>query len=101
MAKTRTARAQADALLPHLLTLAVQANEQMAHISLLMDTRNSLDTPFEPPAVKDIMDVASPELQRAMLKQALTDEMRRQLKALSLTVDALYDCTGRVTELAG
>lgn len=101
MAKTRTNRAQADALLSHLLTLAVHASEQMAHISLLMDTRNSLDATFEPPAVKDIMDIASPELQRAMLKQTLTDEMRRQLKALSLTVDSLYDCTNRVTELAG
>jgi len=49
VAKTRTNRAQADALLSHLLTLAVHANGQMAHISLLMDTRNSLDAPFEPP----------------------------------------------------
>lgn len=47
------------------------------------------------------MDIASPELQRAMLKQTLTDEMRRQLKALSLTVDSLYDCTDRMTDLAG
>ena len=100
MAKPRPARAQADALFVHLLTLAVQANKHMAHLSLLLDTRSSLEPPFELPAGKDILDIASPELQRAVLKQALSDEMRRQLKALSLTVEALYDCTDKVTTLA-
>lgn len=100
MAKPRTARAQADALFTYLLTLAVQANEQLAHLSLLLDTRSSLEPPFEPPAGKGILDIASPEVQRSVLKQALTDEMRRQLKALSHTVEALYDCTEKVSNLA-
>lgn len=98
--RSASTRAQADALFTYLLTLAVQANEQMAHLSLLMDTRSSLEPRLEPPAGKDILEIASPEVQRAVLKQALSDEMRRELKALSLTVEALYDCTDKVTGLA-
>ncbi len=101
MAKPRTTRAQANALCTYLLTLAVQANEQLAQLSLLLDTRSSLEPPFEPPAGKDILDIASPEVQRAVLKQTLTDEMRRQLKVLTLTVEALYECTEKVSNLGG
>lgn len=99
-ARSTSARAQANALFTYLLTLAVQANEQMAHLSLLLDTRSSLEPPLELPPGKDILAIASPEVQRAVLKQALTDEMRRQLKALSLTVEALYDCADKVSEAA-
>jgi hypothetical protein len=105
MAKTRTSRsasstrAQAEQLFTHLLALVVQTNEQVAQLSLLMDTRASLEDPPVDPAMHAALNTAPPEVQRAVLKQTLHDEMRRQLKVLSLTVDALYDCTDRVTSL--
>jgi len=106
MAKTQPAcsastRVKAEALLNHLIILVVQANEQLAQLSLLRDTRASLDGPPEaPPLDKDILSIASQDAQRAVLKQTLNDEMRRQLRVLSLTVDALYDCTDRMTSLS-
>ncbi len=97
--RSSSAPVKAEDLLTHLLALVVQANEQMGQLSLLMDTRASLDDPLALPTGKDILDVASPVVQRAVLKQTLNGEMRRQLKVLSLTVDALYDCADKVTSL--
>ena len=77
----------------------VQTNEQLGQLSLLMDTRFSLeDPPVEPPK-RGGVDAVSLAVQHAVLKQTLNDEMRRQLKLLSRTVDVLYDCTDRVTGL--
>lgn len=96
---TRPASAECSAeyLLTHLLALVVQTNEQVGQLSLLMDTRSSLeDPPLEPP--KRVGAEAVPqEVQRAVLKQMLNDEMRRQLKLLSQTADVLYDCADKVT----
>lgn len=95
-ASTRTS---GESLLTHLLALVVHTNEQVGQLSLLMDTRLSLeDPPVEPPR-RDAADAVPVDVQRAVLKQTLNDEMRRQLKLLSRTVEVLYDCTDRVTSL--
>lgn len=104
MAKPKTTRsasirAQAEQLFIHLLALVVQTNEQVAQLSLLMDTRASLEDPPVDPVKHGALHTAPPAVQRAVLKPTLHDEMRRQLKVLSLTVDALYDCTDKVTSL--
>ena len=104
MAKTRATRSastrvQAEQLFTHLLTLVVQTNEQVGQLALLMDTRASLEDPLVEPVKRGVQNAAPPDVQRAVLKQTLNDEMRRQLKVLSLTVDALYECTDRVTSL--
>ena len=104
MAKPKTtrgtsARAHAEQLFTHLLAIVVQTYEQVAQLSLLMDTRASLEDPPVDPAKHGALNTAPPAVQRAVLKQTLHDEMRRQLKVLSLTVDALYVCTEKVTGL--
>lgn len=104
MAKTRTSRSastrvQTEQLFTHLLTLVVQTNEQVGQLALLMDTRASLEDPLVEPVKRGVQNAAPPDVQRAVLKQTLNDEMRRQLKVLSVTVDALYECTDRVTSL--
>jgi hypothetical protein len=96
MAKTKTTLRPS---VTHLLALVVQTNEQVGQLSLLMDTRASLEDPLVEPVKRGVQNAAPPDVQRAVLKQTLNDEMRRQLKVLSLTVDALYDCTDRVTSL--
>ena len=104
MAKTRATRSastrvQAEQLFTHLLTLVVQTNEQVGQLALLMDTRASLEDPLVEPVKRGVQNAAPPDVQRAVLKQTLNDEMRRQLKLLSRTVNVLYDCTDRVTGL--
>lgn len=64
-----------------------------------MDTRLSLeDPPVQVPGRGEV-DAVPVDVQRAVLRQTLNDEMRRQLKLLSRTVNVLYDCTDRVTGL--
>lgn len=96
-ARPSSRRLKNEGLLTHLLVLAVQANEQMGQLALLMDTRSSLDDALATPAEQGVLDTASPVVQRAVLKHTLNGEMRRQLRVLSHTVDALYDCADQLT----
>lgn len=104
MAKPKTARRAAalttsEQLLSHLITLVVQADEQVGQLSLLMYTRASLEDPPVEPVKRPVAEGTTPEMQRAVLKQTLNDEMRRQLKVLSHTIEAMYVCTDKVTGL--
>lgn len=104
MAKPKAARrasalATSEQLLSHLITLVVQADEQVGLLMLLADTRSSLEDPPAEPPKKYVPGTTDPEVQRAVLKQTMNDELRRQLKVLSRTIEAMYVCTDQVTGL--
>lgn len=104
MAKPKAARrasalTPSEQLLSHLITLVVQADEQVGQLSLLMYTRASLEDPPVEPAKKNLAEGTPPEMQRAVLRQTMNDELRRQLKVLSRTIEAMYVCTDQVTGL--
>lgn len=86
----------AAALVPHILTLAARASDQLLNLAMALDTRISLDDEWVPPVEADILEIAPPHAQRILLQQTLNDELRRQLQVLSLTTEALYDCADKV-----
>lgn len=102
MTKKKSSRAHAPAptspLIPHLLLLATQANEQLLELALTVDAHASLDTAIEPFREEDTVEIFAPPSQLAVLRRALKNETQQQLKALAHTADALHACAA---ELAG
>lgn len=86
-----TARKSASNLAHHLLTLATQATEQVLQLALTVDALASMDT-IDRTVHEDMIKHVTPPSQITILRQALKTEMRHQLKALALTIDALYVC---------
>ncbi len=80
------------ALVPHLFTLAQEATEQFSNLSVALDTNIFLDSMLEPENGEDTATIFAPLPQLLVLKKALNAEMRRQVKALTHTTDALFAC---------
>lgn len=96
MAKTKVrkapVRAAASPLIPHILTLAQQTSEQFLHLALTVDTHVSLDSDIDPTSKAYSIETPTPSSNCAVLRRALHTEMRQQLKALAVTIDALHVC---------
>lgn len=87
-----TARKSASNLAHHILTLATQATEQVLQVALTLDALASMDRTIDRAIHDDMVKHGAPPSQITILQQALKTEMRYQLKALALTIDALYVC---------
>lgn len=94
--KTRQPDVANSPLIPHLLTLATQAADQMLELTLTMATHTSVDEALESQPPEDTVDILVSPSQLFVLRRALTTEMQLQLKALAHTTDALYHCTARL-----
>lgn len=82
--------------MPHLLTLATQAADQVMELALTMDTHTSVDEALEPERPADTVDIPIPPTQLHVMRRALIAQMQVQLKALAKTNDALYVCANRL-----
>lgn len=78
--------------MPHILMLAEQATEQLAQLVLTVDTQMSLDTVIAPESEEDMVEVFAPPEQMAVLQRSVKIELRRQVRALGHSIDAIYAC---------
>ena len=86
----------ASALIPHLLTLATQATDQVMELTLTMDTHTSVEEALGPEGAADAVDIPIPTTQLHVMRRALIAQMHAQLKALAKTNDALYVCAAEL-----
>ncbi|WP_382323997.1 hypothetical protein ACFJGX_20965 [Hydrogenophaga sp. UC242_50] len=79
-------------LAPHILLLAQQATEQLTELSLTVDAGISLDTAVEPESAEDALETFAPAEQIAVMRRSIKAEMRRQVRALGYSIEAICTC---------
>lgn len=98
--KSRTVRPlkpeRVASLSPHILMLAEQSLEQLAQLSTTLGASISLDTAVAPESAEDAVETFAPPEQIDAMRRSLKAEMRRQVKALGHSIDAIYACAAEL-----
>lgn len=79
-------------LTPHILMMAEQSMEQLAQLSTTLEASVSLDTAVAPESAEDAVETFAPPEQISAMRRSLKAEMRRQVKSLGHSIDAIYAC---------
>ena len=85
-------RERIASLTPHILMLAEQTTEQLTHLSTTLEASISLDAAVEPESKEDTVETFAPPEQISAMRRSLKAEMRRQVKTLGHSIDAIYAC---------
>lgn len=72
--------------------LAEQTMEQLTQLTTTLEASISLDAAVEPESKEDAVETFAPPEQIAAMRRSLKADMRRQVKSLGHSIDAIYAC---------